>query len=183
MKGTLQDSHEVRSLESIYNRYRNLMLWAAQRYVGNDDAEDVVHEAFLKVMRSAEKILHLPDHKIQTYILLIVRGTAIDYFRKKHRYLQVDMEDDILHSFITDHTEKTVGGYSKTELFMMMKTLPPDEQALLIGKYYLGLSSQELTALGGGSDTGMRTKLLRARKRVFEEWSKAGLCMEDFLDE
>lgn len=183
MKGALQDSPNGTSLESIYNRYRNLMLWAAQKYVETDDCEDIVHEAFLKVIRAADMILHLPDHKIQTYILLIVRGTAIDYFRKKHRYLQVDMEDDILHSFITDHTEKTVGGYSKTELFMMMQSLPPDEQALLIGKYYLDLSSRELTELVGGTDTGMRTKLLRARKRVFEEWSKAGLCMEDFLDE
>ena len=38
-----------------------------------------------EVIRAADMLLKLPVHKMQMYILLIVRGTAIDFFRKEHR--------------------------------------------------------------------------------------------------
>ena len=182
MKRIPQDQQTGLSLETIYICYRRLMLWAAQKYVSHNDCEDIVHEAFMKVIDAAEKLQQLPPRKMQMYILMIVRGTAIDFLRKEHSYLQVDMEDHVLHGLITDQGEKSVGRYGRSELFMMMRALPPDEQTLLIGKYYLGLSSKELTALVGGTDTGMRTKLHRARKKIFDEWTGSGLHMEDFLD-
>ena len=183
MKGILQDQQTAFSLESIYLRYRHLMLWSAEKYVGPNDCEDVFHEAFMKVIRAAQILQQLPPPKMKMYILLIVRGTAIDFLRKERRYLQVDLEDGVLQNLLTTEAGQTTGAYGRTELLEMMQALHQDEQSLLIGKYYLGLSSKELTDLVGGTDTGMRTKLHRARKKLFDAWTESGLHMEDFLDE
>ena len=183
MKGILQEELSGFSLESVYRRYRNIMLWAAEKYVGPNDCEDIFHEAFMKVIRAAQTLAQLPPPKMKMYILLIVRGTAIDFLRREQRYLQVDLEDGVLQNLLTSEPGQTVGAYGRTELLEMMHALPQEEQSLLIGKYYLGLSSKELTDLIGGTDTGMRTKLHRARKKLFDAWTESGLHMEDFLDE
>ena len=183
MRGVVQNQQTAFSLETIYLRYRNLMLWAAEKYVGPNDYEDIFHEAFVKVIHAAQTLQQLPPPKMKMYILLIVRGTAIDFLRKEQRYLRADLEDGVLQNLLTSRPGQAVGAYGRAELLEMMHALPQDEQSLLIGKYYLGLSSKELTELVGGTDTGTRTKLHRARKKLFDAWTNAGLHMGDFLDE
>lgn len=183
MKGILQDQQTVLPLEAIYLRYQNLMLWAAERFVGPNDCEDIFHEAFMKVIRAGPTIQQLPPPKMKLYVLLVVKGTAIDFLRKENRYLQADVEDDVLHSLITHESNRAVGAYGRVELLEMMRILSQEEQSLLLGKYCLGLSSKDLTELVGGTDTGTRSKIHRARKKLFDEWTKSGLRMEDFLDE
>lgn len=183
MRRLLQEAQTTFSLESIYLRYRPLMLWSAEKYVGPNDSEDIFHEAFMKVIRVASTLQQLPPPKMKMYILLIVRGTAIDFLRKEQRYLRADLEDGVLQNLLSSTPGQTMGAYGRAELLEMMRALPQDEQSLLIGKYYLGLSSKELTELIGGTDTGMRTKLHRARKKLFDAWTNAGLHMGDFLDE
>lgn len=182
MRRLLQEAQTTFSLESIYLRYRPLMLWSAEKYVGPNDSEDIFHEAFMKVIRAAPTLQQLPPPKMKMYILLIVRGTAIDFLRKEQRYLQVDLEDGVLQNLLPRAPGQAVGAFGRTELLEMMHTLPQDEQSLLIGKYYLGLSSKELTELVGGTDTAVRSKLHRARKKLLDAWTEAGLHMEDFLD-
>ena len=52
------DSDEERSkFEIIYNNYRNLMFFVAKNILNNDsDAEDAVHDAFLKIIKILENI-------------------------------------------------------------------------------------------------------------------------------
>lgn len=183
----LNQSQQIQSfLEALYNRYKGMILCTIRKYIGySDSCEDVFHEVFICIIKNVDLLIGMPSCKLEAYILLIARGVSIDHLRKTHRLAQVDTaEENILDLFYQQslNAKSSIDQFSKVELSLMMQKLPIEDQMLLIGKYYLGLSTIELVKIVGGSSTGVRSKLHRAKKRIFEEWSKSGLKMEDFLN-
>lgn len=174
-------------LETLYEQYKGIMLRTIRKYLGySSSGEDVFHEAFIRIIKKADLLIDMPSNKLEAYILLVVRSVSIDHLRKTHRVVHVDTTDEsILDLFYQQslNAEPSIDQFNKVELSIMMQKLPLEDQMLLIGKYYLGLSTIELVQIIGGTSTGVRTKLHRAKKRIFEEWSNSGLKMEDFFNE
>lgn len=173
-------------LEEIYNRYKLPLLRIVRKYVGESDiCEDIFHEIFIRIIRSAEMLSGFSQQKLEAYMSLVARGVSIDYLRKKYKNNQVDIDDDILFNFPEGNTQLTAGSltlFNKVDLTLMIEKLPVEERILLVGKYYLGLSINDLSEILGSTSTTTRSKIHRAKKRVFDEWSKSGLNMEDFID-
>lgn len=184
----LQTEKEIdQFIESLYHGYRNLILKIAYKYVSNASVvEDILQDTFVQIIRKAEFLCSMERHKLEAYLILMVRGLSVDYLRKNHCGDQVDVTDETLLSMIGQQAityEKTANEFNKAELFLMINKLPPEDQFLLIGRYYLEMSIRELVTYMGGTETGMRSKVLRARKRAFKTWKEYGLSMEDFLNE
>lgn len=173
-------------IETLYCKYRTLMIRIAHRYLFEySAAEDILQDAFIQIIRKAEFLRTLPVSKLEAYIVLMVRGLCVDYLRKNHRKDQADLTDETIISMLGESAlikEQTGRELCKAELFMMLSKLPPEDQFLLIGRYYLGLSIGELATYVGGTETGIRTKLHRAKKKAFKQWKENGLSMEDFLN-
>lgn len=173
-------------IESLYYKYRTLMIRIARRYLfEHGAAEDVLQDAFLQIIRKADYLRSLPPTKLEAYIVLMMRGICVDYLRKNHRKDQVDLTDEAIVSMLGESClskEKSASEFRKTELFMLLNKLPPEDQFLLIGRYYLELSVGELVTYIGGTATGVRSKLHRAKKNAFKQWKESGLNMEDFLN-
>lgn len=173
---------EIYFLEELYQRYKRLMLWTACDLVGQDHAEDIVHDAMVKVIRSEQSFRRMPESKRKTYILLIIHSTALDFKTKQSRLAPVDMDTNLLRSLKCVDAGASVSHLSKVDLSIILSDLPQQEQAMLIGKYFLGLDSRELGQMLGCSSDAARAALHRARERLYDRWTKAGLCLGDFLD-
>lgn len=174
-------------LENIYDRYKVPLLRIVYKYTGSIDiSEDLLHEVFIRIIKNVELLNRLPQHKLEAYIALVARGVSIDYLRKTHRDMQIDIADDILFNLRESKDQywnQSFDQFQKIDLSLMIRSLPADEQLLLVGKYYLGLSVNELIHIVGGTPTAIRSKLHRAKKYVFTQWHQAGLHLEDFIDE
>ncbi len=174
-------------LEDLYDRYKNPLLKIVHKHIGDSDvSEDVFHEIFIRIIRSAEKLYAFPRPKLEAYIFLIAKGVSIDYLRKSYRNVQVDIADDLLLNLLAIQEKTTVATFDefeKVNLTILMQNLSTEDQILLIGKYYLGLSIDDLVCLVGGTSTAVRSKLHRAKKKVFQEWAQSGLNMGDFIHE
>lgn len=48
-------------------------------------SEDVVHEAFLRIIDNIDKVEHLDSQKTRGFIFTIVKNIAIDKYRKRKR--------------------------------------------------------------------------------------------------
>ena len=72
--------------EILYSEYKNLMYYTANRILRNSrDAEDVVHQAFLKVIEILDAISSPRCHKTRALLVTITEHKAIDLYRAKQR--------------------------------------------------------------------------------------------------
>ena len=170
-------------IEQLYEDYRGLLLSYISRYLGSpEDCEDVFHEVFIRIINCASNLIDYSPNRRKAYIFLVAHGVSVDFIRKKYRSLEISMDNDMLINMVNISQEacKESDAFNRIDLFLIMKSVPPEDQTLLIGKYYLGLSGEELANLVGGSEATVRSQLHRAKKKVFNEWKKVGLCLEDF---
>lgn len=173
-------------VEMLYVQYRAAIFSVIAKYVAKPaDREDVFHDVFVRILRRAEFLSTLPQHKLETYLLLMARGVTIDYLRKNDFYHQCDLTDDIILDLL--HVRKLQASdrgdsAEKIELSMMLQCIPAEDVALLIGRYYLNLDTKELAEMCDITPTAVRSRVHRARKRLLEAWKETGLSMGDFID-
>lgn len=170
-------------IETLYEENKVLLLNTIRKYIGpSEDCEDIFQEVFIRIIENANNLSQFPPNKLKAYILLIAHGVSIDYLRKRYRNPEISLDDSILLDVVGNtETQSVVNDpFNKVDLSIIMETVSPEERMLLIGKYYLGLSGNELANIVGASAIAVRSQLHRAKKKVFNEWTKAGLHLEDF---
>ena len=82
--------------EEIYLKYKSLMFYAANKILHNEqDAEDAVHIAFIKIAENIKKIDVLDCPKTRSYIVTIVENKAIDIYRRKSRHKEAEYLEEV----------------------------------------------------------------------------------------
>jgi RNA polymerase sigma-70 factor, ECF subfamily len=81
------------ALEELYDRHAPLMLGVARKIVrADDDAEDVVHDAFVAVVERADQFR--PDRgSFVAWLLTAVRNLALDRVRRRVRRAQITQDE------------------------------------------------------------------------------------------
>lgn len=185
MQSREKEQDQLITLDAIYSEYRHFMLSIAKSYI--DDAqvcEDIVHNAFIALIRNQETVTQLSPPKLKAYILLAVRHASIDYLRKERRLNLLDISDDVLMNLISKSQEVlTISEmpFQTVEFYSVIRQLPAEDQTLLTGKYVIGLNSNELAQILDCKPGNIRVKLHRANKRALEYFASLGLHFEDFL--
>lgn len=84
---TASDADKTK-FEIIYNEYRDLMFFVANKILNNQqDSEDVIHQAFIKIIDVLEKIDEPKCPKTRGLVVTIVERKAIDLYREKNEVL------------------------------------------------------------------------------------------------
>lgn len=92
----LDSDADKSKFEILYTEYKNLMYYTANRILQNRcDAEDVVHQAFLKIIEILDTISTPRCHKTKALIVTITERKAIDLYREKQRRNPLPFLDDI----------------------------------------------------------------------------------------
>lgn len=91
----IETEEDKSKFERIYNNYRQTMYYAAYHILKNEHtAEDIVHQAFLRVIDHLDKIDENNCHKTKAFLVVITEHLAIDYYRKtkksQYRFLRRD---------------------------------------------------------------------------------------------
>lgn len=87
----------------LYNSMRNILLNVAFNVNGNlNDAEDIVHDVFVKVIQEED------EEKVKNaklYLIRMTRNRAIDYLRKRKKEFDIDKSEVIIQA---DSSEESV---------------------------------------------------------------------------
>lgn len=166
---TMIDSPADRSkFEKIYIQYRGLMMKTSLEVLHNQqDAEDAVHQAFVKIAEHIEEIEEAICPKTKGYVVTIAENKAIDTYRKKQRHTQVEYCDAM--------AGVTVEYNGRNALAACMAKLPARERELILLKYKYGYSNDEVADLLGLTKSNAIKIDQRAKKKLSE------LCMEEGL--
>ncbi len=140
-------------------RLRPRLMLTARRYLGDDDAEDTVQDALLRLWQMVGE-LRLP---FDALALRLTRNLCIDKIRrKKPTVLLTDSSgtDDV------DNDERI------ERMMAVVSTLPDLQQTILRLRHLEGMEMNEIAELTGSSEVAIRKALSRARQAVRKVYLK-----------
>ena len=138
-------------------RMRPMLLGVAQRMLDDDNAEDVVQDALLKLWQIRDEVENLPG-----MARVIVRHRCLDIIRRQPPTVSLkdtdseDEEDDIKDERIE-------------RMMALVATLPTMQQTVLRLRHMQGMEMRDIANLIGASEVAVRQSLSRARRAIFEK--------------
>lgn len=162
----LESPQQQEALQTIYQKHYPAMMSTAQRYFPEDRtaAEDVVHNSFLRIIQNYSAISQVPQEKLPTYILIIVKNEAIDMQRKQKRV-----------TFLEDWTPvEAPDSGSEADVLTVIRSMPETYRAILELRFVLGLGYQEIADRTGLSLSAVTGRISRGRKLLIEKLKEEG---------
>ena len=163
------DTPEERTkMEYLYNKYGTIMFRAAKKILNNDhDAEDAVHQAFVKVAENMKKIQDPDCPKTRALLVTIVENKAIDQYRKKQWVHKVE--------FIEESVGLSTEYYGEDALAGCILKLPARYREIISLKYHQGYSTKEAAKIMGISESNASKLDQRAKKKLEEICREEGI--------
>ena len=148
------------NIEDIYIRYKDHVFAIGFSYFKNSiDADDIVQETFLKLMRSGkdfESEDHLRNWIIKVAVNECKRVTLSSWFKRKEA--------------LEDYTDKLIFQEPEDrDLFEAVMRLPKNYRQVTHLFYYEGYSVKEIAEILKIKESAVTTRLSRARKKLKEE--------------
>ena len=141
-------------------RLRPRLMLTARRYLGDDDAEDTVQDALLRLWQMVGEL----RQPLDALALRLTRNLCIDQVRR--RKPTVMLTD-------SDGTDLADGDDERIERMMaVVSTLPDLQQTILRLRHLEGMEMNEIADLTGSSEVAIRKALSRARQAVRQKYMK-----------
>jgi len=160
---------ETEALGELYDQYASTAIATALRVVGNrDEAEDVVHDAFVAVWRKIDRF-DADRGSLRAWLMTVVRNRAIDRVRARRASIDLDDADErsLLRTSANPTLEAALRRASGSELRTAMSDLPDEQRHALELAYFEGYTYREVAELTGvppGTANG-RLRLALAKLR------------------
>lgn len=157
----------------LYLTYRPVMFSTVKKYISNrEEQQDVIQDSLLKLIEKIDLLREKERCILGPYIVYTVRSTAIDHLRHKA------VENAHLEPFGDGEEELEASSLPLDELAALkerdvrvaelLEKLTEAERTILVGKYILENSDDELAAQLNCKPSSIRMKLTRARRKALE---------------
>ena len=139
----------------LYWEYRDLMFYLALRILGSQqDAEDAVQEALLRITEIIEKIHDPVCPETKALVGMIVEGKALDLYRRRRRQGAEPLEELTAQA---------------------MARLPARQRTVLLLKYDRGLDNREIARVLDMTVSAVERTVSRAKARLREALEGLGV--------
>lgn len=164
----LETPEEKSKFEQLYLEYKGLMFHVAYEILHNEqDAEDAVHQAFVKIAENIKKIDDPMCPKTHSYVVTIVENKAIDQYRKQQKHQTVELIDDIQGT--NAHYE------GDNDLTKCILKLPARYREMILLRYHHGYSVREIVGMMGISLPAAIKLDQRAKNKLKKLCEEAGI--------
>lgn len=142
----------------------------------DEDADDIVQEAFMRVFRSLERF----DFKyaFTTWLFRIVTNLCIDHLRKR-RPMGTGAsgeEDEIAFDPVDNDIERPDEALLREERAVLVRecidSLAPHFRSVMVLRELDGLACAEIAKIVGATNVTVRWRLHRGRKLFQDEWER-----------
>ncbi len=157
---------EAGASRELFRRYAARIHGVGRSLLGVDDAEDIVQEVFLIAFRSMQNIREAD--KVGNWLYRVAQNCCREQLRRRGRE----------KAAVTASLENTLAEQSSPvdseRIARAVASMPEKLRLALDLKYRQGLSHSELAELLGISQSGVNTRLYRARMMLRQRLEKAG---------
>jgi RNA polymerase sigma-70 factor, ECF subfamily len=155
------------AFEELVRRTYTETYTLAVRLTGNDeDARDVVQEAYLRAWRGLGKFRG--EAQFSTWLYRITANTAYSHVNRRRRHRAVPLSDlgtEIADQGATPESTAESAALS-SRLTAAVGQLPPKLRAVMVLKDVYGMPHEEIAEQLGISETAAKVRLHRARKQL-----------------
>lgn len=163
-------------MTQVYKKYRRLLFHIVRKWVsGEQDQEDIVQDAWLKLTQKASLLMSLSEAQVASYIAYTARNTAIKHLEKSSRDSKhlVSLEfSTIEETSPSTPEEDLIANEWQKEFRRVWEQIPEREKLLLERRYLFGQSNEELSYWLGCKPESVRMALTRARRTAMNELTR-----------
>lgn len=164
----IETPEERSKFEQLYLEYKNIMFHVAFNILHNEqDAEDAVHQAFVKIAENIKKIGEPKCPKTSSYIVIIVERKAIDLYRRNKSHPTVGLNEELAGIAAPYEGDNT--------LTRCILNLPARYREMILLRYRHGYSVREVSHMLGISLPAAIKLDQRAKIKLRELCEKEGL--------
>ncbi len=168
----IEDAGQRNELNNIYKANEKRFYNIALSKLGNqNDAEDAVQEAFLRIADKPENLFAVAESKRVAYIDVIIRNVAFEMYKKQKNSTVSELTEDIIDEN-PNAEELALSNASKTELADFIMSMPEAKRQAMLLKINHQMSNTQIAHALGISEAA-------ARKRI----SDAGIMIKNYLNE
>lgn len=178
----LEDAEDKSLFEKLYYSYRKQMITVAQSVLqNNDDAEDTVHEVFLRIaVRYMDIIRSIEDEKdLRNYLLKATKNTALNMRQKKKRDVSHTVSeeylDDVEDIGEKDFVETICERMNYEKVVAAVQNLREPYREALYYHFVMELSVSETAKLLNRTKAATKKQLLRGKKMLIKLLEQEGV--------
>jgi RNA polymerase sigma-70 factor (ECF subfamily) len=164
---------EISGLANEHSALLFRVAFSVLRHAG--DAEDVVQETFLRVLKHRNKLSSVENTRV--WLIRIAWNLALDRKRRLRSMPLVEETEEILKNRPGAETAADVAlsaAENCASVFRLMDKLPHKEREVLRLSAMEELETSEIAAILKTTESSVRSRLFRARQRLRERLEKEG---------
>ena len=156
---------EEQALAALVSQYASTLYRVAYSVLRNAaDAEDAVQEAFLRVLRHRETLGEVRDQRV--WLIRIVWNVVLDRKRRMKTRPETDDVTELARVLPADGMsaeERVAAAQHHARVLACVERLPAKERQVMMLSAFEELSSVEIAAVIGITESSVRSRLFRAR--------------------
>lgn len=165
-------------MEELYRTHYRLLYGKALQIMRHAaDAEDVVSESFLQLIRRIDTLRSLESNKLRAYLVITVKHTAINLYHRRSRRLQHsggELQEHMQDSGVAGPEQQALSCDGVEGIKQAIRCLPHQVQTAMMMRYFQQLSDQEIADSMGLKPVSVRALLSKGRKRLQEMLREGG---------
>lgn len=156
---------DKRAFETLVVRHQERFYRMAYRWLLHEqDAQDVVQQAFVKLWSGQARWKAGKKAKFTTWFYTILYNQSVDLLRKKSR--QFAPLNEAIAAADDDQERETIASQTQAQLQDALRTLP-DQQRIAVQLFYFeALKQKEIAAMMGLSVKALESQLTRAKQNL-----------------
>lgn len=167
----VDDENEKSIIEELYKSNKKKMYSIAFSCLRNSqDAEDVVHEAFLVAIEKNKKIFSIPSNKRAPYLDVIVRNMCYSILREDNP-VELSGEEDLPMEEVFPE-EEAISNMECERLIELINSLPEGQRDTMYLRCRFGFTDAEIATSLSISENAVRNRIYNARKAMKEKLGK-----------
>ena len=161
---------EDAAISALVDQYAGALYRVAYSVLRNSsDAEDAVQEAFLRVLRHRDTLTEVRNHRV--WLIRIVWNIVLDRKRRAKTRPETDDVSElarVLPSTWLSAEELAAAAEHHARVLACVEQLPAKEREVLLLSAFEELSSVEIAAVLGITESSVRSRLFRTRNLMAE---------------
>ncbi len=157
-----------KALEQLYDTWSPVLFGVAMRYCSNrEEAEDMLHEALMKIIRSIKEFRPAFPGAFEAWMKRITINQCLSALRKKIDFVNIDRLAD--YEQLNNEEEVADDDFpqlDENEVIRMMQKLPPGYRTILNMYVFERMSHKEIAAELKISQNTSKSQLSKARNAM-----------------
>ncbi len=158
-------------IERLYEEHKINLFHMANEILKNEtEAEDAVHECFLKITQKSKKYSRKPYAELTRISNTIVRNEAFNIWRERQKVAPLAENDlsteEYMLDTVPDVLSQLIQKYDGRQITQALMKLSQNEREFLCLQYGYGFMPKDIASIFGMTPAAVRKEMYNCRNRL-----------------